>query len=157
MTFQIHALPEVNFQHFFTLSDDELHNTGAKMETAEVSPGYPCVVSLVDAGTGERVLLINYEHLAERSPYRASHAIYVRQGAVKCQLAAGEIPQMLASRTLSVRGYDADHLMIQAAVLPGGELAEKLDADFQVPNLSYVHIHIAAPGCFAARATRVGH
>ena len=154
MPFQIHAISGEPFQQYFLLSEAELRENCARIETATVHPGYPCVVSLADAELGERVLLVNFEHLPEHSPYRAAHAIYIREHAEQHFPGVNDVPEMLASRLLAVRGYDHEHLMVGADVVEGADLAGLIDKMFENEAVDYIHIHIARPGCFAAKATR---
>ena len=51
-------------------------------------------------GAGEKALLINYIHLNADTPYRASHAIFVREGATVSYDQVDEIPEMMRIRTL---------------------------------------------------------
>ena len=80
MPFQIHALPDTLFRDLFSLTDAELEKRHAKRILVDEAPGYPCRVSLADAQVGETVLLLNYEHQANDTPYRSAHAIFVREG-----------------------------------------------------------------------------
>ena len=61
---------------------------------------------------------------------------------------------MLSSRLLSVRGYDELRMMVDADVVEGTELSIKLKEMFSDPAISFVDIHNAKQGCFAAKATR---
>lgn len=154
MTFQIHALPHAPFAPLFALSDAALRDMRAVRVTADASPGFPCRVSLQDAQVGDALILINHAHLAVGSPYDASHAIYVREGAVQAQIAPGEVPQSLATRKLSLRGFDAQHMMLMADVVDGSDVAQALRRFFDNAEVAVVHIHNAKQGCFAATATR---
>ena len=154
MSFQIHALAGRDFEALFELSDAELKHMGALRVTAESKPGFPCRVSLQDADIGDELILTNFEHLPERTPYQASHAIYVRKGAHQATPDRNEVPHMLSHRILSVRAFGDDHLMKEADLVEGQKLAAKLDALFAKPAIDYVHIHNAKQGCFAAKATR---
>lgn len=100
MSFQIHALPKELFQDYFRLDEAGLAQKNAWLETVTSRPGCPCRVSLADAEVGETVLLMHYEHQPEDTPYRASHAIYVRRIAEQSSLDIGEVPDVLASRLL---------------------------------------------------------
>lgn len=154
MSFQIHALSAGDFADVFALSDQDLARQGAKRMTVEDVDGKPCRVSLSDAELGESVILLNYEHQPGHSPYRARHAIYVREGARQAHPAIGEVPEMITSRLISVRGFDAAHMMIEAEVVEGCDVADALDTVFDNPAVAYVHLHFAKAGCFAARVTR---
>ena len=154
MAFQIHALSIEHFEDLFELTDTELAARGGIRVKADTEPGFPCRVSLADAKIGDDLILVNFEHLAEQSPYRASHGIYVRQGVEQSTPRRNEIPEVLALRLLSVRGFGSDHLMKEADVIEGAHLSTELDRLFMNPEIDYVHIHNAKQGCFAAKATR---
>lgn len=154
MDFQISGLPLAGFQPLFALTDAELAERGIVRRIANERPGFPCRVSLRDADPGERLLLLNYEHLAVASPYRARHAIFVRENAVEAQLKVNEVPEVLAIRLLSVRAYDKDGMMRAADVVPGTEVVPLIERMLSDPEVTYLHAHNAKPGCFAARIDR---
>lgn len=154
MSFQIHALPETRFSALFDLSDDELHARNVRRSVVEARPGTPCRVSLADAEIGETVLLLNYEHQPAETPFRASHAIFVRRGARQAHPAPGKIPEVFRSRLISVRMFDRDDMMIDADVVQGTDLADALQDAFATGAVAYVHLHYAKPGCYAALVQR---
>ena len=153
MSFRISGLPATQFADWFTLSKEELTARHAVRRIADKKPGFPCRVSLTDAEVGEEVLLINYEHLPVDSPYRASHAIYIRVGEETCD-AVDRVPAMLRSRLLSLRAYDASGMMTSADVVDGTELESGIGKLFSDERASYLHVHFARPGCYAARVDR---
>jgi hypothetical protein len=135
------------------MHDARLCTLGARRVIAD-DPRMPCRVSLEHARLGEELLLLNFEHQPANTPYRATHAIYVRRAAKLAYEAVDTIPEVLRSRLLSVRAFDGQHMMIDAEVCDGGEAAdlfERLLADSQV---SYLHVHNAKRGCYAARVER---
>lgn len=154
MTFRIHALPAGEFAGLFEMSDAELAAVRAVRMTVDAKPGYPCRVSLADAELGETVLLVNYEHQPADSPYRSSHAIFVREGAAQAHPVVGEVPEVLATRLISVRAFDAEHNMVDADVVAGSDLAGVIPAMFRAEGVAYLHLHNARQGCFAASVTR---
>ena len=77
MSFRITGLPAEQFQSLFAMSDAELAQRQARRVTAD-GPGYPCRVSLTDAAPGDELILLHYQHQDADTPFRASHAIYVR-------------------------------------------------------------------------------
>lgn len=154
MPFQITALPLERFQPFFGLSDAALADRGVLRRVADQTPGFPCRVSLEDAAPGEPVLLLNYEHQPAPTPYRASHAIYVRQSAVQARPEIDEVPEMLRSRLLSTRAYDRHGMMVAADVTDGRELETSVARLFENEAAAYLHLHNARPGCYAARVDR---
>lgn len=151
MDFQIKALARQQFEHFFGRSADDLNQLNVRRMEANQSPGFPCRISLRDADVGETVLLLNYEHQSEHSPYRASHAIFVIEGAEEATPDVNQIPQLLLTRLLSVRAFNADHFMIAADVCEGCELEAIIHSLGARDGVEYLHIHNAKPGCFAAK------
>jgi hypothetical protein len=154
MHFRIRGLPAENFAHLFALSDDELRQHGAVRRIADArQPGYPCRVSLTDSNAGDELIPVNYENHAVASPYRMRFAIYVRNGertfdAVDC------VPEQLRKRTLAVRAFDADAMMVGWELAEGASLEGAIDRLLADPRTAYLHVHFAAPGCYAARVER---
>ena len=155
MDFQIRPLEAQRFAHLFDLCDAALAKRQARRQTVTASPGTPCRVSLQDAAVGETVILLNHAHQLEDSPYRASHAVFVRQGARQAQLAVNEVPEVIRCRLVSLRLFDASHMMIDADVMLGDAVGAAIAAAFDDTAVAYAHIHNAKPGCFAAAAHRV--
>jgi len=156
MTFQIVPLNRDITNGLTELTDEELAARNIVRMTANVSPGFPCRVSLEDARIGEVVYLMNFKHLPEATPYQAAHAIFVRQDAEEASPAPGEVPDALKLRVLSLRGFGADHMLRAAELAQGDAVAGTLDTLFADPGITYVHLHNAKPGCYAARAVRAG-
>jgi hypothetical protein len=154
IAFRFHALAAAPFAPLFDLPDHELARRGAVRRVADRMPGFPCRVSLRDASPGERVVLVHYEHQPAPSPFRASHAIYVREGARQARPEPGEVPEMLRSRLLSLRAFDAAGMMVDADVVEGRAVETLLERMLAGPATTYVHVHFARPGCFAARVER---
>jgi hypothetical protein len=154
MDFQVSGLPLAEFQPLFALSDAELAQRNIVRRIADERPGFPCRVSLRDADCGERVLLLNYEHLAVASPYRSRHAIYVREHATDARLAVNEVPEVLAIRLLSIRAFDGGGMMREADVVAGKDAVPVIERMLGNESVAYLHVHNAKPGCFAARVDR---
>lgn len=151
MSFRITGLPAQPFAHLFGLSEAELARHGAQRHRGE---GLPDRVELRDTTADETVLLINHEHQPADTPYRSRHAIYVREGAGAAFDAINTVPDVLRSRLLSLRAFDADGLMVDADVIDGSAaeaLIERLLANAQV---DYIHAHFARRGCYAALIRR---
>jgi hypothetical protein len=154
MSFRITGLPAEDFAHLFALSDQELAARGAVRRNADArTPGYPCRVSLTDSRPGDEMLLVNYEHHPVRSPYRMRFAVYVRKGEETYD-AIDEVPEQLRIRTLAVRAFDADAMMVGWELIDGHQLEAAVERLFADPRAAYLHVHYAAPGCYAARIDR---
>jgi len=154
MSFQIHALPGEEFTKHFQMSASELTDHCAIRSRVTECPGTPCRVSLEDATVGEEVLLIHYQHQPAETPYKASHAIFVRQHAQQAFPDPGQVPILFRHRLISVRAFTACHFMIDAATVEGTALETAIERLLAIDDVSYIHLHYAAPGCFAARVTR---
>jgi hypothetical protein len=155
MSFRITGLDAKPFRHLYGLSDSELAAHGAIRYVAESKPGYPDRVELRDVEPGESVLLVNYEHQPTESPYRSSHAIYVREGAEEAYNRVGEVPQCMLIRPLSLRAFDDKGMMVDADLVEGSDVEAMIARMFENPNVAYIHAHNARRGCYAARIDRV--
>lgn len=153
MSFRISGLPATQFAHWFDLDDAGLAQRHALRRIVDKPRSFPCRISLTDAEIGQHVLLINYEHQPAASPFRASHAIYIRAGETTFDAVAC-VPDMLRTRLLSLRGFDSAGMLTQADVVDGRELEKAIDTMFAVTETSYIHAHFARPGCYAARIDR---
>jgi hypothetical protein len=154
MSFRITGLPAEDFAPLFDLSDAELAARGAVRRVAEQrTPGTPCRISLTDAQAGEELLLVNYEHHSVASPYRMRFAVFVRKGEERYD-AVDRVPEQLRLRTLAVRSFDADAMMVDRELVDGRELEGAIARLFADERAAYLHVHFAAPGCYAARVDR---
>ena len=154
MIFRILGLPPESFAPLFALSDAELARRGAVRQIADGrKPGYPCRVSLTDAGEGDELLLVNYEHHAVDSPYRMRFAVYVRRGEERYDR-IDEVPEQLRLRTLAVRAFDAEAMLVDWELVEGRDLEAVIERLLANPRAAYLHVHFAAPGCYAARVER---
>jgi hypothetical protein len=151
MNFRIRGLQAGPFAHLFGLPDAELAARGALRKIAD-GP-HPCRISLTDAAPGDEVILVNYEHHAVASPYRMRFAIYVREGEETFDT-VDSVPHQLRRRTLAVRGVDHKGMMTGWEIVEGIWLEEAIERQFADPAARYLHIHFAAPGCYAARVER---
>lgn len=155
MNFQIQALQGDDFKHLFDLDDATLSAQQARRQVVFSHPGTPCRVSMQDAEVGEAVILFNYEHQPENSPYQARHAVFIRQNAKQASFDVNEVPGVIRARLISLRYFDHDHMMIDADVVAGDAVAQALTGAFDNSAIAYAHIHNAKPGCYAAIAHRV--
>jgi hypothetical protein len=153
-SFQLVGLPFEPFASLFTRFDAELLERNVRRVFAATKPGYPCRVSLADAEIGEELLLLPFEHQPANSPYKSSGPIFVRRAAVQAKLQPDVIPAYIHSRLMSVRAYDATHLMTDAVVCAGGDSAAAILRMFDSDEVAYIHLHNANRGCFACAVNR---
>jgi len=154
MSFQIHALSPDQFEPLFAMSERELAKAGAIRMVVDEKPGFPCRVSLEDAEIGETVMLVNYMHQPGATPYQATHALFVRENARQAFPEVGMVPESLECRLISIRAFDERHMMVAADVVEGSRLSLSIPEMLQDSKVSYLHLHNARPGCYAARVTR---
>ena len=152
MNYTVHGLSPDPFIHLYGLSADELAKRRARRVVVD-GPGFPERVELRDAQAGETLLLVNFEHQSADTPYRSSHAIFVRQGATEAW-SGDHLPEVMRKRLLSLRGFRSDGLMVDADVVDGREAEPLIERLFADPDVAYIHAHYARPGCYAARIDR---
>ena len=127
---------------------------GACRMIADACPGFPCRVTLDDAAPGEPLLLVNHVSHANDNPYRASHAIFVGEGARQAACFIDQIPPALDRRILSLRGFDAAGMMCGAVLVQPGGADGAVRAMLADPLIDHIDAHNATRGCFAARVER---
>jgi hypothetical protein len=154
MSFRITGLSPEPFRHLFGLSAEELDRHGAKRYVANAASAYPDRIEVRDAAPGESVLLVNYTHQPADTPYQAKYAIFVRENAEAAYDRIDEVPEAMRRRVISLRGFDADHMLIDAELVDRKELAGSVASLFADPRIAYIQAHYAAPGCYAARIDR---
>ena len=154
MSFQITGLDAAPFRRFYGLSDEELQSLGVKRLIADKSPGFPDRIELRDVEQGEALLLLNYLHQPADTPYKASHAIFVREWAETQYRAVGETPEVLWIRPISLRAFDPSGDMVDADLISGDGLKPTIERLFANPKAAYIHAHYAKRGCYAAPIDR---
>ncbi len=146
-TFAIHPIQRVVADLLRKVSD-------AIVYVADEFPGYPCRECLRDALVGEELIPVSHDPFEKHSPYRSSSPIFMHRVLCADNVDASEVPEQHGRRQLSARAFDRDEMMIDAKVIHGSELKPLLSAMFTEGNTSYVDIHNASRGCWAARAQR---
>jgi hypothetical protein len=152
MNFTVRGLSPDPFLPLYGLSEEELAKRRARRVVAGAS-GFPERIELRDAQAGETLLLVNHEHQGADTPYRASHAVYVREGATESRSFDG-LPDVLRRRLLSLRGFSADGMMVDADVVDGNKAEPAIQRLLGDPRIDYIHAHCAKPGCYLARIDR---
>ena len=66
----------------------------------------------------------------------------------------GEIPEQLRTRTLAVRAFDTDAMMVGWELVEGKDLEAAIERRLVDKRAAYLHVHFAAAGCYAARVDR---
>jgi hypothetical protein len=154
MSFRITGLSPEPFRLLYGLSDEELSLRGVKRYVADRKPGFPDRIEMRDAEVGERLLLLNHICQPANTPYRASHAIFVREGAENTYDRVDEVPDVMRTRLLSMRAYDALGMMLDADVVDGRQIEDVITRFFLSSQVAYIHAHNAKRGCYSGRIDR---
>jgi hypothetical protein len=154
MSFRVKGLDPAPFLPIFALSEADLAARGAERVCVSEKPGAPCRITLDDAEIGETVMLLSHAHQPHATPYHQHGPIFVREAKKRFD-GIDVIPPALARRMLSLRGFDANHMMIEADLVDGSEAHALITRFLANPAVSYIHAHYARRGCFAALVERV--
>ena len=154
MTYSMTGIDPVPYFPLYGLGDADLALHGAIRMIADASPGYPCRVRLDDAAIGQSMLLVGHISHNAATPYRASHAIFVTDGAIAPARFVDSIPPALDRRILSLRAFDAAGMMTDAALAQPGEADRAVRDLLADPAVDHIDAHNATRGCFAARIER---
>ena len=154
MSFRITGLSPEPFRHLMGLPDEELARLGVRRYVADKSPGFPDRIAMRDVGIGERVLLINHVCQPAETPYRATHAIFIHEGAEATYDRVGEVPDVMKIRLLSLRAYDAEGMMVDADVCEGEGVERLIERLLANPKAAYIHAHNARRGCYSGKIER---
>lgn len=154
MDFRIVGLSPEPFRHLYGVSEQDLAIHGVIRYRADECPGYPDRVEMREARVGETLLLLNHVCQPAETPYRATHAIFVREGAEDTYDRVNEVPEVMRLRLLSLRAFDAAGMMLDADIVDGKEIEGLIERLFANPQVNYIHAHYARRGCFSGRIER---
>jgi hypothetical protein len=132
---------------------DTLRERGGPVFVADEHPGYPCRQCLLDAEIGDELILVSHDPFAADSPYRSASPIFLHRNLCGSTIPDG-LPTQLTGRQLSVRAFDADEMMIDAAVIDGNDLDDTIRRFLSDDSADHLHIHNATRGCWAAAVSR---
>jgi hypothetical protein len=121
---------------------------------ADEKPGFPDRIEMRDAEIGERLLLLNHMCQPADTPYRATHAIFVREGAADTYDRVDEIPEVMRNRLLSLRAYDDAGMMLDADAVQGNAIEGVIARLLKSRQVAYIHAHNAKRGCYSGRIER---
>lgn len=154
MAYRITGLSPEPFRSLFGLPDAALAEHGVQRWVAAPGSRLPDRIEMRDAEPGQTLLLVNHVHQPAATPYRASHAIFVREGARAAYDRVDEVPEVLRSRVLSLRAFDRAHLMVDAELVDGREADAAITRLLANTQVDYIQAHYATRGCYAGRIVR---
>lgn len=153
-SFRITGLSPQPFRHLFGLPDDALAAQGARRYVVDEMPGFPDRIEMRDLEPGETVLLVNHMHQPGASPYRSSHAVFVGEASAVPFDAVDRVPDVLRRRVLSLRGFDAADMIVDADLVDGQAIEGLIARLLDNPDITYIHAHYAKRGCYAGLIRR---
>jgi hypothetical protein len=133
---------------------NKLRANGGIRYVADSVPGYPCRQCLRDADIGEALILVSHDPFTTDSPYRSASPIFLHEAPCAPPANLHELPDQLTVRQLSVRAFDGNTLIRDAAVIDGIDLDTQLRRFFDDSDTSFVEIHNASRGCWATTVQR---
>lgn len=154
MAFRITGLSPEPFRPLFGLTDQELASRGIRRYIVDSKPGFPDRIEMKDAELGQSVLLLNHVCQPAKTPYRASHAIFIREWATQAYDAVDQVPESMRIRLLSLRAFTDDGMLLDADVADGTAIEPVVNRMFANPKVSYIHVHNAKQGCYSGRIDR---
>jgi hypothetical protein len=154
MHFRISGLSAEPFRPLYGLSDQELRRRGVQRHVADCKPGFPDRIEMRDADIGQQLLLLNHVCQPADTPYRATHAIFVREGAEETYDRTDQVPEVMRTRLLSLRAFASSGMMLDADVIDGGGVETIIARFFGHSAIAYIHAHNAKRGCYSGRIDR---
>jgi hypothetical protein len=135
---------------------DALREQGGPRYVADEHPGYPCRQCLRDADIGDELILVSHDPFATDSPYRSASPIFLHRSSCEAHVNGPALPEQLTRRQLSVRSFDREEMMIDAAVIDGVDLGLTIERFFADTASERIHVHNATRGCWAVAIERPG-
>jgi hypothetical protein len=129
-------------------------NAGTAVLPEDDGGSFPVRCCLSEEPAAEQVLLLSVKPPSAESPYAARSPVYIHRDACAGREPAGQVPEILATRRLSLRGYDDRHMITGTAVIEGSEVEREAAAMLADERTAYVFAHFAGPGCYACRIDR---
>ncbi|MCP2073234.1 UNVERIFIED_ORG: hypothetical protein J2Y77_002670 [Pseudomonas lini] len=154
MDFRITGLAPESFRTLFGLSAEELASRGVARHLVDSKPGFPDRIEMKEAELGQSMLLLNHVSQPANTPYRACHAIFIREGATQAYDAVNQVPEVMRTRLLSLRAFSEDGILLDADVVDGQAIEPVIHQMLANPEVSYIHVHNAKQGCYSGRIDR---
>ena len=156
MAFRITGLAAEPFRHLYGLADTALAEHGAIRYIADAPFSFPDRIEMRHANRGESLLLINHVCQPADTPYHASHAIFILEGAMRTYSGENEVPAVMTRRMQSLRAFDDAGMMVDADVAEGEKaIVQVIERMFKNRKVSCIHGHNARQGCYSGLISRL--
>jgi hypothetical protein len=106
-----------------------------------------------ESTAGDELVPVNDQRRTAHSAYRIRFASYVSKGQQTCS-GIDKIPEQLRLRALAVHAFDANAMTVGFEVVEGRDLEAAIERQLANPGTTYLRIHSALRGCFAAQVER---
>ena len=154
MDFVVRGLDVKPYQYLFGKTKSELSEFGVYRYACDQEFAFPDRIEMRDAHIGETLLLVNHVSMDKPTPYRATHAIFVLEGAEETYQGYNEIPDVMQRRKLSLRAFSETGFIIAADLVDGVNAREAIHRFLEDHNVQHIDAHYALRGCYAGRITR---
>ncbi len=133
---------------------DALRLRGGPRYVADELPGYPCRQCLRDAAVRDELSLVSHDPFGTRSPYRSVSPIFLHRTSCQPYVIEPVLPEQLTRRQLSVRSFDSEEMMIDAAMIDGTDFKFTIQWFSADIASNQIHVHNATRGCWAVAVDR---
>jgi hypothetical protein len=98
--------------------------------------------------------LVSHDPFATDSPCRSASPIFLHRTSCRPYVIGPVLPDQLTRRQLSVRSFDSEEMMLDAAVVDGTDLEFTIHRVFTDTAAHRIHVHNATRGCWAVAVDR---
>ena len=154
MPFRCVPMPTATAERFRQTDIDDNGNTLRRIVSD--GGGAPCRHCLRNAGAGEVMLLGSYSLPAPLGIYWTPSPIFLHVNVCPHYKRENDIPEIVRTRLVSVRSYDANN----GCIYDLGEVVEGTAIDLVVNRAladlrtKFINVHTARPGCLLCRIER---
>ena len=112
------------------------------------------LTGVCDAEIGDELILVSHDPFTTASPYRSASPIFIHRSRCEPPGNLHDPTTQLTLRRLSVRSFDRNEMMINAAVIDGHDLGDTISEFFVEQTADRLHVHNADRGCWAVAVER---
>lgn len=97
---------------------------------------HPGSGELRDAREGEIIIFLSHLHRPADTAYRASHAIFVLEGAATASELVDEVSNVIDSRLIPLAAFSEKHELVTADAVPGVDPGALIKRLFEKPSVA---------------------
>ncbi|MEM7632037.1 MAG: DUF1203 domain-containing protein [Pseudomonadota bacterium] len=124
--------------------------------TISPGPGHPCRHCLKNVPAGAEMLVLAHKPFAGSHPYAEVGPIFLCADACTRFDGTGTPEVLTTSPDYLIKGYSSDDRIVYGTgtIAPTKDLADRIDAIFNNPEIVSVHVRSARNNCYLARVNR---